>query len=78
MQLTADHVTLHKLSGDVEARGHVHLRDRKTDVWSEALDLNLNTEKGIITHGDIFMRERNSFVTGQRLRRIFGNPLSWD
>ncbi|MCA9471640.1 MAG: LPS assembly protein LptD [Nitrospirales bacterium] len=69
VQLTADHVTLHKLSGDVKARGHVHLRDRQTDVWSEALDLNLNTEKGIVTDGEVFMREQNSFVTGQRLRR---------
>ena len=69
VRLTADHVTLHKLSGDVEARGHVHLRDQKTDVWSEELDLNLNTETGIITDGDIFMREQNSFVTGHRIRR---------
>ncbi len=70
IRLTADHVTLHKLSGDLFAEGHVYLRDRNTDVWSEQLDLNLNTEAGVITDGDVFMREKNSFITGQRLRRF--------
>ncbi len=70
VRLTADHVTLHKLSGDVNARGHVHLRDQDTDVWSEQLDMNLNTEAGIITDGEIFLREKNSFVTGKRIRRF--------
>ena len=70
VRLTADHVTLHKLSGDLDARGHVHLRDQGTDVWSEQLDLNLNTEAGIITDGEIFFREKNSLITGQRIRRF--------
>ncbi|WP_447968387.1 LPS-assembly protein LptD [Nitrospira sp. M1] len=70
IRLTADHVTLHKLSGDLLAKGHVYLRDRNTDVWSEQLDLNLNTEAGVITDGDVYMREKNSFITGQRLRRF--------
>ncbi|GJL53277.1 MAG: hypothetical protein NPIRA02_04090 [Nitrospirales bacterium] len=70
IRLTADHVTLHKLSGDLFAKGHVYLRDRNTDVWSEQLDLNLNTEAGVITDGDVYMREKNSFITGQRLRRF--------
>ena len=69
VHLTADHVTLHKLSGDLYAKGHVYLRDRGTDVWTEELEMNLNTETGIITDGQVFLREKNSFVTGQRLRR---------
>ncbi len=69
-RLTADRVTLHKLSGELVANGHVYLRGKDTDVWTEQLELNLNTEAGIITNGDVFMREENSFVTGQRLRRF--------
>ncbi|MGB0909387.1 MAG: LPS-assembly protein LptD, partial [Nitrospirales bacterium] len=69
-RLTADHVTLHKLSGELHAKGHVYLQGKDTDVWTEELDMNLNTEAGIITNGDVFMREENSFVTGQQLRRF--------
>ncbi len=69
-RLTADHVTLHKLTGDLEAKGHVYLRGKDTDVWSEELEINLNTDAGIITNGDVFMRKENSFVTGERMRRF--------
>ena len=69
-RLTGDHVTLHQLSGDLIAKGHVYLQDKDTDLWTEHLTMNLNTETGIITNGDIFLREKNSFITGQRLRRF--------
>ncbi|MCA9452069.1 MAG: LPS-assembly protein LptD, partial [Nitrospira sp.] len=48
IHLNADEATLQKLTGRLTARGHVHLRDEKTDIWSEELELNLNTEAGVI------------------------------
>lgn len=69
IRLTADDVTFQKLTGHLHAAGHVHLRDGQTDVWAEQLDLNMNTEAGVLTSGRIFKKEHNSFVTGKRLQR---------
>jgi LPS-assembly protein len=70
IHLNADEATLQKLTGRLTARGHVHLRDEQTDIWSEHLELNLNTEAGVITDGTIFWKEQNSFITGRRLQRF--------
>ena len=69
VRLTADQVTFHKLSGELIAKGHVYLRDNTTDLWTEQLNLNLNTEAGVITKGKIFLRERNSLVLGKKIQR---------
>ncbi|MDH5585908.1 MAG: putative LPS assembly protein LptD, partial [Nitrospirota bacterium] len=70
VRLTADDATLQKLTGQLLAVGHVHLRDGHADVWAEQLELNMNTEAGVLTTGKIFGQEQNSFVTGQRLQRF--------
>lgn len=70
VRLTADDATLQKLTGRLLAVGHVHLRDGHADVWAEQLELNMNTEAGVITTGKIFGQEQNSFVTGARLQRF--------
>ncbi len=70
VRLTADDATLQKLTGRLLAVGHVHLRDGQSDVWAEQLELNMNTEAGVLTTGKIFGKERNSFVTGSRLQRF--------
>jgi len=70
VRLTADDVTLQKLTGRLIAVGHVHLRDEHGDVWAEQLELNMNTEAGVVTTGRIFGKEQNSFVTGRRLQRF--------
>mgnify|MGYP000657496299 CR=1 FL=1 len=70
MRLTADDATLQKLTGRLIAVGHAHLRDQQADVWAERLELNMNTEAGVLTTGKIFGKKRNSFVTGRRLQRF--------
>ena len=70
VRLTADDATLQKLTGVLRAVGHVHLRDENADVWAERLELNMNTEAGVLTTGKIFGKEQNSFVTGQQLQRF--------
>ena len=49
LRLTADHVTLNALPGTLVATGHVHFVDPTTEMTSERLELNLNTEAGVIT-----------------------------
>ena len=70
VRLTADEATLQKLTGILTAVGHVHLRDEHADVWAEQLELNVNTEAGVLTTGRIFGKEQNSFVTGRRFQRF--------
>jgi LPS-assembly protein len=70
VRLTADDATLQKLTGRLLAVGHVHLHDEKADVWAEQLELNMNTEAGVLTNGKIYGKEKNSFVTGRRLQRF--------
>ncbi len=69
VRLLADDAILQKLTGRLLAEGHVYLRDGHADVWAEQLELNMNTEAGVVTSGQIFGKEQNSFVTGERLQR---------
>lgn len=70
MRLTADHVTIEALSGVVHASGHVHLTDPQADVTTERMDFNLNTEAGVITHGQLYVPQSNSLVSGRLLQRF--------
>lgn len=68
--LTADHVTIQALPGIVTATGHVHLTDPQSDVTAERLELNMNTEAGVVTHGQLFLPSTNSSVSGRLLQRF--------
>jgi LPS-assembly protein len=59
LTLTADHVTVQALPGILTATGHVHLTDPKTDVTAERLELNVNTEAGVVTQGQLFAPSTN-------------------
>lgn len=69
-RLTADHVTIKTLPGTLVATGHVHLTDPNSDLKSERLELNVNTEAGVVTHGSMYIRPSNSFFTGRVIRRL--------
>jgi len=69
-RLTADHVTINSLPGTLVATGHVHFFDPSSDLKSEQLELNVNTEAGVITHGSMYIRPSNSFFTGRSIRRL--------
>jgi len=68
--LTADHITIHALPGILIATGHVHLTDPQSDVTAERMELNVNTEAGVVTQGELFMPSRNSLVSGRLLQRF--------
>ncbi|MEY4528543.1 MAG: hypothetical protein RL768_2262 [Nitrospirota bacterium] len=70
MRLTADHVTIEALSGVVHATGHVHLTDPQADVTTERMDFNVNTEAGVITHGQLYVPQSNTLVSGRLLQRF--------
>ncbi len=70
MRMTSDHATLFSLSGTLIAEGHVHLKDRISDVNAERLELNVNTEAGVLTHGQLYINRTNTLFTGRLMQRF--------
>ncbi len=69
-RLTADHVTFRALTGELIAIGRVHLEQPSTDLWSDRLRMNVNTEAGLVVHGQLFDKASNTTVTGEVVRRF--------
>ncbi|MBI3356445.1 MAG: LPS-assembly protein LptD [Nitrospirae bacterium] len=70
IRLTADHATIQVLPGILTAVGHVHLTDPQADVTAERLELNINTEAGVVTHGQLYIPATNSLVSGRLMQRF--------
>lgn len=70
MRLTSDHATLFVLSGTLIAEGHVHVKDRVSDVTAERLEINVNTEGGVVTQGQLYINRSNSLFTGRLMQRF--------
>lgn len=70
VHLTADHVTIQALPGIMIATGHVRLTDPKADIVAERLELNVNTEAGVITHGEVYIKASNTTVDGRLIQRF--------
>jgi LPS-assembly protein len=70
LHLTADHVTVQALPGVMIATGHVRLTDPQADLAAERLELNVNTEAGVITHGQVYIKASNTTVDGRLIQRF--------
>jgi len=70
VHLTADHVTIQALPGVMIATGHVRLTDPKADIVAERLELNVNTEAGVVTHGEVYIKASNTTVDGRLIQRF--------
>jgi len=70
LRLTADHMTIQALPGILTATGHVRLTDPKADLVTERLELNVNTEAGVITHGRVYLKPTNTTVEGRLIQRF--------
>lgn len=68
--LTADHATIQVLPGILTAVGHVHLTDPQADVTAERMELNINTEAGVVTHGRLYVPTTNSSISGRLMQRF--------
>ena len=70
LRLTADHVTLMTLSGTMIAEGHVHLTDPSSDTEAERLEIDVDTQSGVLTNGTVFMKQSDTLITGRLLQRF--------
>ena len=76
MRLTADHMTIQALPGVLIATGHVRLTDPKADLVTERLELNVNTEAGVVTHGQVHLKSYEYLGGGASHSAVFRGPLS--
>ncbi len=70
LHLTADHVTVQALPGVMIATGHVRLTDPKVDLAAERMEINVNTEAGVFTHGHVYIKASNTTVEGRLIQRF--------
>ncbi len=70
VHLTADHLTIQALPGVMIATGHVRLTDPKADIVSDRLELNINTQAGVVTHGEVYIKSSNTTVDGRLIQRF--------
>src|SRR5262245_63850889 len=70
VRLTADHMTIQALPGILIATGRVRLTDPKADLVTERLELNVNTEAGVVTHGRVYLIPTNTSIEGRLLQRF--------
>lgn len=70
VRMTSDHATLFSLSGTLIAEGHVHLKDRVSEVDAERMELNVNTDAGVLTHGQLYINLTNTLFTGRLMQRF--------
>ena len=69
-RLEADEATLNVSTGHVTAVGRVHLNDGMSDIHGERLEFNINTTKGVIFHGRLFVVESNFTVDARVMERL--------
>ena len=70
LHLTADHLTIQSLPGIMVATGHVRLKDPKADLEADRLELNVNTEAGVVTHGKLYIKPSNTMAEGRLIQRF--------
>lgn len=70
LRLEADEAVLEVGTGQVKAVGRVHLNDGLRDIRGDRLDFNVNTTKGVVFHGRLFVLEGNFTVDAHVMERL--------
>ena len=69
-KLTADRVTLNSKTSEIEATGKVILVKGEDVLRSEKMTLNLDTNRGIIIRGSLFLKKQHFYLRGEEIERI--------
>ena len=69
-RLTADRMSVRLLTGRLVATGTVHLSKEQTDVWADTMELNINTEAGLLANGTLYNKDTNATMSGQVVQRF--------
>jgi LPS-assembly protein len=68
-RLNADHVLLNDTTKDAFAEGHVIFQDQGDTVHAEKMTYNLETNKGTIENGKIFIKKGDFYLTGDEIQK---------
>jgi LPS-assembly protein len=68
--LTADYMTYNENTQDVFAEGHVVLQDEGDQITCDTLRLNLETKKGTLENGKIFVKQGNFYIAGEEMHKV--------
>ncbi len=66
-RLAADKIVFNQSTGDIRAEGHVILTTGKDVLTGSRVDLNLNTRKGVIEQGTLFIDSNHFYIKGDRI-----------
>lgn len=70
IRLTADEITLDRITYDAVATGDVHYEDNETVIKADRIELNLKTKLGTIYNSYIFYKKDNYHLRGGDLRKL--------
>lgn len=68
-RLSADRIVFNQTTGDIRAEGHVILTAGKDVLTGSRVAMNLNTRKGVIDQGTLFIDSNHFYITGDRIRK---------
>jgi len=68
-RLSADRIIFNQTSGDIQAEGHVMLTAGKDVLTGARVTMNLNTRKGVIDQGTLFIDSNHFYITGDRIQK---------
>jgi LPS-assembly protein len=70
LRLSTDRLRFDAQSGDLEARGRLQLTEGANHLSAERADLNLHTQRGLLTDGRLFLAREHYFLEGERIERL--------
>ncbi|MBN2809460.1 MAG: LPS-assembly protein LptD [Deltaproteobacteria bacterium] len=76
MELKADKAILNQATSEFEAWGEVLLRDRSDYLACRYLKFNYRDQIGSIKDGRIFIKEKNYYITGEKIEKL--GPNAYD
>jgi LPS-assembly protein len=68
--LNADYVRYNADTQEVVAEGHVVFQDEEDVIHCERISLNLLTKTGTIEKGEIFIKQGNFHIVGQKINKV--------
>ena len=68
--LTSDTALFDQGKGDAVAEGRVTLRKEGDTLRSDRLRINVETEQGEVTNGDLFVEQNNFHIRGEKMAKV--------
>ncbi len=76
LTLTADHVLLNQETGKARAEGNVLLITNADRLSGHAMNIDLETETGVVSQGELFVEQKHFFIRGDHIRKTGENSFS--